>query len=76
MESIVPVDAQINEPVEFRAGDGPLLQIPEGPCQIIVSDDSATLTWNDEGEVLTTAIPKIDFDRYIQDGKITLAPAR
>jgi hypothetical protein len=76
MNSIARMDAQINEPVEFRAGDGPLLQIPEGPCQVIVSDDSATLTWNDEGEVLTTAIPKMDFDRYIQDGKITLGSAR
>lgn len=66
------IDARIAGPVEFRAGDGPGLTIPEGDCQAMVAEDSVVLTWSEEGQSLTAAIPKIEFDRYISSGAIVL----
>jgi hypothetical protein len=72
MTSTTQIDARIAGPVEFRAGDGPQLKIPEGNCQILMADDSVVLTWTENGQSLTAAIPKIEFDRYIEDGAIVL----
>lgn len=72
MTSTTQIDARIAGPVEFRAGDGPQLKIPEGNCQILMADDSVVLTWSESGQSLTTAIPKIEFDRYIEMGAIVL----
>jgi len=69
------ISARITSKVEFRAGDGPLLEIPEGDCQVIVDGDSAVLTWTDDGQPLTAAIPKIEFDRFIESGAIVLGAA-
>lgn len=72
MSSPTHLQARINAPVEFRAGDGPLLEIREGPCQVIVEGDSAVLTWTEDGQPMTAAIPKIEFDRFIEAGAIVL----
>jgi len=69
------IDARIAGEVEFRAGDGPQLRIPEGECQVMIADDSVVLTWNEDGNPLTAAIPKTEFDRFIQEGKIVLGRA-
>jgi hypothetical protein len=72
MTSTTQIDARIAGRVEFRAGDGPQLKIPEGSCQILMADDSVVLTWSEKGQSLTAAIPKIEFDRYIEEGAIVL----
>jgi len=72
MSSPTQINAHITAPVEFRAGDGPLLTIPQGDCQVIIDGDTAVLTWLDDGQPLTTAIPKIEFDRFIESGAIVL----
>ena len=66
------INAHIAAPMEFRAGDGPMLTIPEGDCQVIVDGDSAVLSWSEEGHPLTTAIPKTEFDRFVASGTIVL----
>ena len=72
MTSTTQIDARIAGDVAFRAGDGPQLKIPKGNCQIMMADDSVVLTWTDQGQSLTAAIPKIEFDRYIQEGCVVL----
>lgn len=72
MTSTTQMDARIAGPVAFRAGDGPELKIPEGDCQVLMADDSVVLTWTEDGESLTAAIPKIEFDRFIEKGAIVL----
>ena len=72
MTSTTQIDARIVGNVEFRAGDGPQLKIPEGDVQVLMADDSVVLTWTESGQSLTAAIPKLEFDRYIQDGAIVL----
>lgn len=64
--------ALIRGDVSFRAGDGVLMPIPPGPVQIEVADDSVTLGWAEDGgsTATSTAIPRDEYERYVQEGKI------
>jgi hypothetical protein len=63
--------ATIRGEVCFRAGDGVLMPVPDGPVDIDVADDSVTLSWGDgEGNVSTAAITRDEFERYRREGKI------
>jgi len=63
--------AIIRGEVCFRAGDGVLLPVPDGPVDIEVADDSVTLGWHDaEGNAGSAAIPRDDYERYVSEGKI------
>ena len=66
-------NAEITGEVEYRAGDGPLIGIPHGPCEVEMAADSAVISWGEEGNVQTTAIPMAEFNRYLKEGAITLA---
>ncbi len=64
--------ATIKGEVSYRAGDGPLVPIPNGPVEIDVADDSVTLGWTaSNGALGSTAITKEDYERYLKEGKIT-----
>ncbi len=63
--------AMIRGEVCYRAGDGVLLPIPDGPVSIDVADDSVTLGWEDgPGNAASTAITRDEYDRYLKEGKI------
>ena len=63
--------ALIRGEVCFRAGDGVLLPIPDGPVSIDLADDSVTLGWEDEpGNAMSAALTRDEFDRYVKEGKI------
>jgi hypothetical protein len=50
------------------------MPIPEGPVQIEVADDSVTLGWHeDDGSAGSTAIPRDEYERYVEEGKIEVA---
>jgi hypothetical protein len=70
----MPQRATIVRPVEYREGDGPLLTIRPGPVEVSTSAQDAVLSWQDEhGEVRNnTAIPLVDFKRYVAEGAIQL----
>jgi hypothetical protein len=66
--------ATIRGEVCFRAGDGVLLPIPDGPISIDVADDSVTLGWEDgPGNAVSAAITRDEYDRYVKEGKIRVA---
>jgi hypothetical protein len=65
--------ALIRGEVQFRAGDGMMVPIPDGPVEIEATDDSVTLSWLDGADPGSTAITRDEFDRYVKDGKIKLA---
>lgn len=66
--------AMIRGEVSFRAGDGVLMPIPDGPVDIEVADDSVTLSWGDsEGNTGSAAITRDEYDRYVSEGKIRLS---
>jgi hypothetical protein len=65
--------ALIRGEVCFRAGDGVLVPIPDGPISIDVADDSVTLGWEDEpGNAMSAALTRDEYDRYVQEGKIRI----
>jgi hypothetical protein len=65
--------ALIRGDVCFRAGDGMMLEVPDGPVDIDLADDSATLHWvDDEGNAGTCAITLDEYERYKREGKIRL----
>ncbi|MEJ6023964.1 hypothetical protein [Ramlibacter sp. PS4R-6] len=64
--------ATIRGDVEFRAGDGMKLEIPDGPVEIEVAADSVMLSWHEGADASSTAITRDEFDRYVREGKIRL----
>ena len=65
--------ALIRGEVCFRAGDGVLVPIPDGPVSIDLADDSVTLGWEDEpGNAMSAALTRDEYDRYVQEGKIRI----
>jgi hypothetical protein len=67
----MPQQALIRGEVCFRAGDGVLLPIPDGPVSIDLADDSVTLGWEDEpGNAMSAALTRDEYDRYVKEGKI------
>jgi hypothetical protein len=65
--------ALIRGEVCFRAGDGVLVPIPDGPVSIDLADDSVTLGWEDEpGNAMSAALTRDEFDRYVTEGKIRI----
>jgi hypothetical protein len=63
--------ATIRGEVCFRAGDGPLMPIPDGPVEIELADDSVTLGWTEsDGSAASAAIPRDEYERYVGEGKI------
>ncbi|RZI54371.1 MAG: hypothetical protein EOP12_03285 [Pseudomonas sp.] len=63
-------EAQVTGLVQYRAGDGPLLDIPQGPIEVELAADSAVVIWTHEDESLNTAIPLEDYKRYVSEGAI------
>ncbi len=63
-------NAKVTGNVEYRAGDGPLILIPQGPIEIELAPDSAVLSWGDAGSMQTTAIPIAEYQRYLNEGVI------
>lgn len=64
--------ARIVGKVEYREGDGPMVTIPLGPCEVDLAPDSATISWTDGETRGLAAIPLTDFNRYRADRKIEL----
>ena len=63
--------AMIRGEVNFRAGDGVLMPVPDGMVDIEVADDSVTLGWTDgQGNAGSAAITRDEYDRYVREGKI------
>ena len=64
--------ATIRGEVCFRAGDGMPVEIPDGPVDIEVADDSVTLSWSeDNGRTPgSAAITRDEYARYLKEGKI------
>lgn len=68
--------ATVTGPVTYTPGDGVPIEIPQGRLEVELADDSATLSWEAApGIPGVTAIPRIQFDDYVREGKITLNAA-
>lgn len=62
--------------VTYRPGDGAPIEIPDGPMEVELSADSATLSWEAApGIPGLTAIPLTQFNDYVKEGLITVHEA-
>ena len=65
--------ATITDHVTYRPGDGAPLVIPNGPVEVDLTADSATLSWTaDNGAAGLTAIPLTQFEEYVRQKRIRL----
>lgn len=72
----MPKFAMITGEVTYTPGDGAPIEIPRGRVEVDLAFDSATLSWEAaDGVAGLTAIPKIQFDDYVKDGKISWLPS-
>ncbi|MES2581532.1 MAG: hypothetical protein V4627_02350 [Pseudomonadota bacterium] len=69
--------ATINdEHVTYRPGDGAPIEIPQGPVEVELAPDSATLSWTEEnGAAGLTAIPLTEFIDHVEQNRITVESA-
>lgn len=58
--------------VAYRLGDGPMQQIPKGPVAFEVATSDVTISWGDGETRESTAIPRGEFNRYVQEKAIRL----
>lgn len=67
--------AMVTGVVTYTPGDGAPIEIPRVRMEVVLSPDSATLSWSaGDGAAGVTAIPRTQFDDYVRDGKITMMP--
>lgn len=68
-----PQHATINDHVTYTPGDGAPIVIPQGPVEVEMAPDSATLSWTDENNAAgSAAIPLAQFNEYVKQKRITL----
>ena len=58
--------------IEYREGDGPTLEIPEGPLNVALMELDLTSSWVNGDAHGAAAIPPAGFQRYREEGKIVL----
>jgi hypothetical protein len=65
--------ATITGHVTYMPGDGTPIKIPKGRIEVDLAPDSAILSWQqEEGVVGSAAIPRTQFDEYVEAGEIEL----
>ena len=70
----MPQFAMITGDVTYTPGDGAPIPIPRGRVEVLLAEDSATLSWDEDGATGLTAIPLTQFNDYVKDGKIAMEP--
>lgn len=66
------LQGRVVEAVSYREGEGMMLQIPPGPCEIDPGDIDVTITWVEDGVHGSTAIPRGDYDAHIASGAMVV----
>lgn len=64
--------ATVNDHITYRPGEGVPILIPQGPVEVDLSPDCATLSWiEDNGAAGLAAIPLTQFNEYVEQKRIT-----
>jgi hypothetical protein len=64
--------ATVTGKVTFTPGDGAPIEIPRTRIEVALAEDSATLSWEAaEGVASVAAIPRTQFEEYVEEGRIT-----
>ena len=60
--------------VTYREGDGQEMVIPQGPCEITVTNLDVTITWTEDDTRGSTALPLAEYTRFATEGAIAVTP--
>jgi hypothetical protein len=71
-DTLTRLNGMVKGMVTYREGDGVMLKIPQGPCEMEIEDLDITLTWLDGDVHGSTAMPKSDFEQYVANGDLEL----
>ena len=58
--------------VEFREGEGIMLEVPRGAVDLVIAETDLTLSWLGGDYLSPAAIPYPEFCRYVTEGAIAL----
>jgi len=61
--------------VSYREGDGPMMPIRPGLCEMEETNQDVTLGWQDGNNRLSAVIPRDEFERFVKIGAIRREPA-
>ena len=65
--------ARASAHIEFRAGDGPLIAIePDHVLELERAAQSMVISWQQDGQPMNAAIPVVEFNEYLDAGKIVI----
>jgi hypothetical protein len=65
--------ARVPGRLEFRAGDGPMITIePDYELELERAPQSVVMSWQEDGQPMNASIPVVEFNEYIQTGKVVL----
>jgi len=56
--------------VTYRTGDGPMLQIRQGPVQVSVAEHDVTLGWEEGENRMSAVMPRTEYARFVGSGAI------
>lgn len=66
------LNGEVAGAVAYREGDGILMEIPIGPCEIEIGELDVTVTWFEDQVRCATAMPRTDYEQYVADGVLVL----
>jgi len=66
------LNGEVKGTVTYREGDGVLMEIPQGPCEIEIEDLDVTLSWFEDDVHCSTAMPRSDYEQYVASGDLVL----
>ncbi len=65
--------ARVVSLLEFRAGDGPMIQIqPDYKIDLERAPQSMVVSWQEDGQPMNAAIPVGEFDNFLKAGQIVI----
>jgi hypothetical protein len=57
--------------VAYREGDGMMMQVPVGPCEVELTEADATLSWTDGDNHGAATISLSEYERFRKSGALT-----
>jgi hypothetical protein len=67
--------ALVVDVVQFREGDGPMLQVPVGEVEVVMTATDVTIAWQDGDSRGSATMPLTDFRHHVNAGRVRLSEA-
>ncbi len=71
-DTMARLTGRVKGTMTYREGDGVLIEIPHGPCEVEIADMDVTLTWFEDAVHFSTAMPRTDYEHFVANGVLVL----